>query len=224
LKTLLTLFRKNIYFFLPFVLWVVIGGILLASYSQRELFLSINGVHSNWADVLVTGLTYLGDGIMFSVILVLMLVMQRFRLFFMGLGSFLLAVLIVQVAKHYFNAPRPILYFGDEASTLVHTVKWVTVHSSNSFPSGHSAGAFGMFCFLALISPEKRWGLGFILLALVAGYSRIYLAQHFFADVYVGSIVGTLSSVTVYSLFRLRNNTVAPELCPEAVLNANAPA
>jgi len=223
-KTLFTLFRKNAYFFLPFFLWLVIGGVTIISFSQREIFLGINGVHSPWADVLISVLTYLGDGIMFSLLLLMMLILQRFRLFFIGLASFLLAVLIVQVAKHYFNAPRPISYFGDEASILVHTVKWVTVHSSNSFPSGHSAGAFCMFCFLSLISPEKRWGFGFAVLALVAGYTRIYLAQHFFADVYVGSIVGTLSAVAVFAIFRFRNTTSAPELCPEAVISANAPA
>ncbi|NIG51894.1 phosphatase PAP2 family protein [Chitinophaga sp. Cy-1792] len=224
MKTLLTLFRKNAYFFLPFFSWVILGGVLLCSIGQRELFLHINGVHASWADMVVTGMTYLGDGIMFSLVLLLMLVTKRFKLFFTGLASFLLAVLIVQVAKHYYCAPRPISYFGDQAGALVHTVKWVTVHSSNSFPSGHSAGAFAMFCFLSLVLPNKRWGIAFIALALIAGYSRIYLAQHFFADVYVGSIIGTLSSIAAYSFFQFRNTTSANELCAEAILNANAPA
>ncbi|MBO9732977.1 MAG: phosphatase PAP2 family protein [Chitinophaga sp.] len=221
MKTLFTLFRKNAYFFLPFLLWVIVGGVLLATYSQRELFLSINGEHSNWADVVVTGLTYLGDGIMFGIVLFLMLVTQRFRLFFIGLAVLLLVTLVVQVAKHYFNAPRPISYFGDETATLVHTVKWVTVHSSCSFPSGHSAAAFGMFSFLAVISRNKKLGLLLIGMALCAAYSRIYLAQHFFADVYVGSIVGTLSTITVYGFFKFRDTSSSPEVCAEAVLQAN---
>jgi membrane-associated phospholipid phosphatase len=32
----------------------------------------------------------------------------------------------------------------------------------------------------------------------MVGYARIYLAQHFFADVYFGSILGTLISILVY--------------------------
>ncbi|NLR82632.1 membrane-associated phospholipid phosphatase [Chitinophaga polysaccharea] len=221
MKTLITLFRKNIYFFLPFLLWLIVGGVMLATYSQRELFLGINGEHSEWADVLVTGLTYLGDGIMFGIVLFLMLVTQRFRLFFIGLAVLLLVTLIVQVAKHYFNAPRPISYFGDETATLVHTVRWVSVHSSCSFPSGHSAAAFGMFSFLALIWNNKKTGLLFFIMGICAAYSRIYLAQHFFADVYAGSIVGTLSTVIVYGFFKFRHTTSSPEVCAEALLQAN---
>ncbi|MGN7821654.1 phosphatase PAP2 family protein [Chitinophaga sp. 22536] len=222
MKTLLTLFRKNAYFFLPFLLWLIVGGVMLATYSQRELFLGINGEHSSFGDVLVTGITYLGDGIMFGIILLLMLLTQKFRVFFIGLAVFLLAAVVVQVAKHYFNAPRPISYFGDEAASLVHTVKWVTVHSSCSFPSGHSAVAFAMFSFLSVWLRNKKLGFLFIVLALTAGYSRIYLAQHFFADVYVGSIVGTLSTIIVCGFFRFQDSATSPEVCPEAVMNANA--
>lgn len=221
MKTLFTLFSKNSMFFLPFLLWLVVGGVMLATHSQRELFLSINGEHSDWGDVVVTGLTYLGDGIMFGIVLFLMLITQRFRLFFIGLAVLLLVTIIVQVAKHYFNAPRPISYFGDETATLVHTVRWVNVHSSCSFPSGHSAAAFGMFSFLAVIIRNKKLGLLLIAMALCAGYSRIYLAQHFFADVYVGSIVGTLSTIVVYGFFKFRDTTSSPEACAEALLQAN---
>ncbi|MFY0253540.1 phosphatase PAP2 family protein [Chitinophaga sp. 30R24] len=221
MKTLFTLFRKNPYFFLPFLLWIIAGGVILATYSQRELFLSINGEYSNWGDVVVTGLTYLGDGIMFGFILTLMLVTQRFRLFFVGLAVFLLVTVIVQIAKHYFNAPRPISYFGDETATLVHTVRWINVHSTCSFPSGHTAAAFAMFSFLALVANNKKLGTFLLLLALSAGYSRIYLAQHFFADVYVGSIVGTSCTVIVYGFFKFRDNTVSPEVCTENLLQAN---
>lgn len=35
-------------------------------------------------------------------------------------------------------------------------------------------------------------------LALLAAYSRIYLSQHFFADVYAGSLIGVLTTILVY--------------------------
>lgn len=222
MKTLLSLFRKNSYFFLPYLLCLILGGYILATYSQRDLFLYINGGHSTWGDILVTGLTYLGDGLMFGLVLLLLLVKQRFRLFFSGLAILLLVTLIVQAGKHYFNAPRPISYFGDESATLVHTVSWVNVHSSCSFPSGHSAAAFGLFSFLAVILPNKRFGIFLFLMALCAGYSRIYLAQHFFADVYVGSIIGTLCTTVICGFFNFRNTTESPEVCAETLLQAQA--
>jgi membrane-associated phospholipid phosphatase len=159
---------------------------------------------------------------MFGLVLLLLLVKQRFRLFFSGLAILLLVTLIVQAGKHYFNAPRPISYFGDESATLVHTVSWVNVHSSCSFPSGHSAAAFGLFSFLAVILPNKRFGIFLFLMALCAGYSRIYLAQHFFADVYVGSIIGTLCTTVICGFFNFRNTTESPEVCAETLLQAQA--
>jgi membrane-associated phospholipid phosphatase len=193
---------------------------MLATYSHRELFLQINGVHATWGDFVITGLTYLGDGVMFGVVLLLLLIMQKFRLFFIGLTILLLVTLLVQIGKHYFDAPRPVSYFGDEASTLVHTVSWVTVHGSCSFPSGHTAAAFGLFSFLAVILPNKRVGLLLFATALLAGYTRIYLAQHFFIDVYVGSIIGTFSTVLIYGLFNLRNTTTPTAACAKKLLQA----
>ena len=107
-------------------------------------------------------------------------------------------------------------YFSDTA--VVHTVKWVTVHGSCSFPSGHTTTAFAMFCFLALISKHKATGIIFMLMGLIAAWSRIYLAQHFFIDVYIGSIIGTLSSVFVFMLFDNKKINSSPEIVQEPVI------
>jgi membrane-associated phospholipid phosphatase len=66
------------------------------------------------------------------------------------------------------------------------------MHSFFSFPSGHSAGAFSLFFMISLILSGKRKFLGvfLFLLAMLTGYSRIYLGQHFPVDVYAGSIIG----------------------------------
>ncbi|SEW16870.1 Membrane-associated phospholipid phosphatase [Chitinophaga sp. YR573] len=217
MKTLITLFGKNPWFFIPFLLWVVTGGVLqIFFFTHEELFLAINHAHAPWADVLMTGVTYIGDGITFAIMLAIILLLRKFRLFFNAAAILLLVTIIVQTAKHIFNAPRPISYFGD--ASLIHTVKWVTVHSSCSFPSGHTTTAFAMFCFLALISKNKLTGALFITMGLIAAWSRIYLAQHFFIDVYVGSIIGTLSSVFIYMLFEQRKIKSSPEIVQEPLV------
>ncbi len=183
-------------------------------FTPAELFMGINHLHNPYADVLMTGLTYMGDGVAFALVLLIVLISRKFKLFFIGLTSILLVTVIVQVIKHAVDAPRPLLYFQDPS--LLHMVKWVTVHGQNSFPSGHSAGAFSLFCFLSLVDKNKLRGLLFLGLALIAAYSRIYLAQHFFADIYIGSIIGTLCSFVVYGLFEFKNLTQSPVLCPQA--------
>lgn len=217
MKTLITLFGKNPWFFVPFLLWVVTGAVLqIFFFSHEELFLAINQANTPWLDVIMTGVTYIGDGITFGIMLAVILVLRKFRLFFNAAAILLMVTIVVQTAKHFFNAPRPMRYFSDTA--VVHTVKWVTVHGSCSFPSGHTTTAFAMFCFLALISKHKATGIIFISMGLIAAWSRIYLAQHFFIDVYIGSIIGTLSSVFVFMLFDQRKINSSPEIVQEPVI------
>lgn len=217
MKTLITLLGKNASFFLPFLLWVVAGAVLQTYFTHEELFLAINHAHAPWADVMTTGITYMGDGISFAVMLAFILALRKFKLFFTAGTVLLVTTLIVQIAKHYYNEPRPTLYFAD-AEGLVHTVKWVTVHGSCSFPSGHTTTAFAMFTFLSLICRNKFCGFAFLTLALLAAHSRIYLAQHFFVDVYTGSIIGTTCSLIVYTLFYQRGIKSSPEISTEAVI------
>jgi membrane-associated phospholipid phosphatase len=223
MKTVVTLFRKNTYFFLSLVIWILAGGVMQSIFTPEELFIGINHMHCNFTDVVMSGITYLGDGITFAVVLVYLLIARKFKPFFIGITSVLLVTLVVQAVKHIANAPRPMLYFQE--APFVHTVKWVSVHYYYSWPSGHAACAFALFSHLSLINDNKRRGLLFIGLALLAAYSRIYLAQHFFADIYIGSIIGAVASFVVYGLFEFRNLTQTPVVCPheaEAVLLAEA--
>ena len=75
-----------------------------------------------------------------------------------------------------------------------------------SFPSGHTSAAFTLFCLVAILLPRpyRYWGVVFFILALLIGYSRIYLAAHFFLDVYVGSIIGTIFTLIVLAIMNSR--------------------
>jgi len=72
----------------------------------------------------------------------------------------------------------------------------------HSFPSGHTCAAFCLFSFLAmLLKPGYKWiGLIFFTFALLVGYSRLYLAAHFFIDAYVGSLMGATFTAVVIAL------------------------
>ncbi len=82
----------------------------------------------------------------------------------------------------------------------VYQVPGVTVHMHNSFPSGHTATAFAMFTILALIAKSKATQLYWLLLAVLVGISRMYLAQHFMEDVTAGATIGFVVSLIVYFL------------------------
>ena len=52
-------------------------------------------------------------------------------------------------------------------------------------------------------SNNKAWGLVFLLIACLVGYSRMYLSEHFFEDVTAGSVLGVI--LTVIWLYWLDN-------------------
>ena len=106
--------------------------------------------------------------------------------------SFIISGLAVQLIKNFINAPRPKLFF--EAGQYLYFVDEVSLANNFSFPSGHTATAFAIATVLVLMS-NKNKQLFILLAALLVGYSRIYLAQHFLLDVVIGAVIGTASGV-----------------------------
>ncbi len=63
---------------------------------------------------------------------------------------------------------------------------------SLSFPSNHAANVFGGVFFLSYI--YRRWAPGLIFIALLVGYSRIYVGEHFPLDVVGGAVLGAVGA------------------------------
>jgi membrane-associated phospholipid phosphatase len=197
---MISLVRQNAYFFSGYLILLLLVGIGQVLCNQTELMRAVNGRHHPAADVFFTYATYLGDGAFFAVVFVSLL-FRSFRWTIKCLVSFLLTTLVVQTLKHtvFADSLRPSKFY-EASGWAFHIVPGVALHGYNSFPSGHSTSAFALFCLLALIVREKRWGLVFLGLATLAAFSRVYLFQHFVEDVYVGSLLGvglTLLSFTL---------------------------
>ncbi|WP_276134213.1 phosphatase PAP2 family protein [Polluticoccus soli] len=193
----------NPYFLIPFLIWVVVGGLSLIFFDRRVLFEFANGRHSEWGDVLMTYITNMGEGPFVLVVLLILLGRTSFRnlwFFITALFSNVLPNIMTQAVKSGVNAPRPLNYYK-EAPWIHISPDWPR-YMERSFPSGHTTAAFCLFSFLAILLPEKyrHWGLVFFFMAIAVGYSRMYLAAHFFIDVYVGSIIATVFVVCVVTL------------------------
>lgn len=60
-----------------------------------------------------------------------------------------------------------------------------------SFPSGHTTTAFG-FSVAFLLNTKKRWtGWLVLAIAVLMGFSRLYVGVHYPSDVAAGLIVGS---------------------------------
>lgn len=94
--------------------------------------------------------------------------------------------------------PRPTAFFTNgELSNLIPGFDY---HTHNSFPSGHTMTAFAMLLFITLLVNRKWCSILTICLAILVALSRVYLLQHFFVDVYVGSILGVISVLIAYAI------------------------
>ncbi len=156
--------------------------------SRESIYFTVNGWHFAAGDVFFEYYTNMGGGATL-IILSLLIAVFNYRKGFLMASSFLLTALVAQSLKRIFDTPRPVLYFKDHLNKL-YLVKGVDMLDTLSFPSGHSTSAFSIAVVLAYITPKKHWGLLYLALAILVGYSRMYLSEHFFEDVVGGSVIG----------------------------------
>jgi membrane-associated phospholipid phosphatase len=194
------LLKNNVYFFIPFAIWLIVGAFLLSLFTQDELFFFVNSKHSFFFDKVMTVLSAYGRGDCIPIVLTSLLLLPGFRNKKYLIASLSFAVVTPLLAfyfKDYYNCSRPLTEYGIEN---VHTVPWLENAYMHSFPSGHTLGAFSFFLLLSLFLPksQKAWSTAFFMLALGCAYSRMYLGQHFFKDIYAGSIFGVFIIAFIY--------------------------
>lgn len=182
-------------FVVPCLLFWLVGGLTLLTSSGFEAFKWVHTAHNSFLDFVFKGVTQVGEFIVIgSILLALLLFKYRSWAFFLlTIFTQLIPFLINQGLKFIFTEPRPYSVYGNEP--WFHHIEGVVMHNNLSFPSGHTAGAFAFFTLLSLLLPKKYSAVAIVyfILALLVGISRMYLGQHFFVDIYVGSILGTLS-------------------------------
>jgi membrane-associated phospholipid phosphatase len=190
-------FRNNSAFLIPYLLFFVSGAALILMNTKMETHLEFNRFHSPFFDKFFEYATYLGDGYVATLVVIILLVVRFRFVVIVGLSN-IIASLITQVLKRtiFEDVVRPKKFF--EGLHDIYLVPDVENFLYNSFPSGHSTCAFALYCSLALIINDKKIKFLCFLLALTAGYSRIYLSQHFFEDVYAGSAIGVITALITY--------------------------
>lgn len=178
---------------------MITGAFLLAYVSKGDDVLFINSFHCPFFDSLFYYGTTLGNGLLYLIVAVA-LAWKNFRQSVIALISFSVTGILIQFLKKvvFAEVMRPSVVLAGEP---VHFVEGIRILSQYSFPSGHTAVAFSMFSLLSLMVKEKRWGVIFFIMALIGGVSRIYLAQHFFIDVYFGGILGVMVTSLMWWLF-----------------------
>jgi membrane-associated phospholipid phosphatase len=163
---------------------VVLGVIIhLLPEINKFLFYRINNFHFHWLDTIMLPITYCGDGTVLAIVALGLWKLRGWRKF-LWLVLILASVgILVQMIKSFFPSPRPSALFSD-----IHILG--PVLRARSFPSGHTASTFGLISFLSGEFPQ----LGTLLwvMAILIGFSRVYVGAHFPADVLFGAGLGYL--------------------------------
>ena len=187
-----------------FLLMFVFG--LQFTYPKLELHLLLNSYHTGVLDSFLKYYSLLAEWPLYILALTPLLWKKKEFTIFYAICEVSGGV-VVQILKHLFQAPRPIMVFENYPDLVLPLVQGVDLHHSNSFPSGHASTFFVFSTCCALIlayyyqhrarqNDRRTWllislaMLALLIFAALGAYSRIYLSQHFLSDVCVGSIIG----------------------------------
>ena len=181
------------FFFIPYLILLSTSLVIKMIYKREDIYFAVNSFHNTFTDWIAPYITDMGEGLTI-VILSVIIALYNYRKAFLLLTSYAVTAIMAQLIKHLINAPRPKLYFAAQLKRM-YFVKGVEIYSYNSFPSGHTVSAFSAAVVLTYLVKNKSWGLAFLIAAILVGYSRMYLSEHFFEDVIAGSVLGVILTV-----------------------------
>lgn len=193
---------RNIFTYATLLL-LVLGIAAYLFWGKEVLFLALNNRHTDVADIILKYFTYVGDGIFMAALGIILWLLGKKKLGLLLILSFLLSGLLAQSIKRLEERPRPGLYF--KKPEVIHRVDDELLKGRNSFPSGHTTTAFATFSLLAFATRNKLVQLFFFAVAVVVGYSRVYLGAHFAEDVLAGAALGFSSSYFLCWLLRKKD-------------------
>ncbi|HEX3165021.1 MAG TPA: phosphatase PAP2 family protein [Chitinophagaceae bacterium] len=191
-------------FGIAFILATIIAigtGILILVLGKNGSFQLINSNHNDLADQVFKYFTHYGDGLMWIPLGIYCLFYRR-KYFIAVVAGVIISTILAQFLKRvvYPDELRPISYLSEVFP--VHVVDGVTMRKVHSFPSGHTTTAFAMALIMAYIINRKTWSVILPVLASLAGYSRVYLAQHFPTDIFAGMCIGIVSAIVSLLIYR----------------------
>lgn len=193
--------------FLPVTSFALLMGCLFLCITAKiDSHLFVNSMNSAFLDFFFTYFTHVGGGTFVIVGSLILSIIFWKRL---GYSVLLLAIFnlflvsgITQFLKHiiFSDAMRPVAFIGRK---LLHVAPDVEMHSSNSFPSGHTAAGFAFFALVAFLFGKNKWIQFFCgVAAILVGYSRIYLSQHFLEDAVFGGSIGLVCFLLSYAVVK----------------------
>jgi membrane-associated phospholipid phosphatase len=195
--------------------WLFVGGALLlviinlwliASSNQGDALVAINKLRTEGWDVFFKVGTHFAEPVAYlGVMLIVTAFSYRHGIFTLVAG--ILAGVFSGILKAIFAQARPMRWFFDNYEEIWHSLNlfeenWRSWDPDSSFPSGHAASGFALYGFLAFTARKRKLSVSLLCfgLAVMVGFSRMYLLYHFLRDVTAGAFLGVLIGALTYYL------------------------
>ena len=179
-----------IYFLPVWLAGVVLMAILVIYYGYDQSFLVLNGMRIPYAHNPMLLLSWIGNGGIAGFIAWLLLRKKSAAVLLIAILSLLISGLLSQLGKRVFFSDwhRPLFYF--ECKETIYFLP-DQAFQFNSYPSGHATTAAALGFLLAYFAGRTPLiAIGFALLSIGIGYSRVYIGVHFPGDVLAGWLLG----------------------------------
>lgn len=193
-------------FLIPTIVLLLVLGAALVCVPKGTLHLMLCDHHTPFLDAVLPPYSDSVNWLPYAVMVLLLFYRAGWSVFLAA--DMLLTTAVVQPVKHLLRAPRPLTWFaGNMPDVSLPLTEGVRMHHWLSFPSGHTATFFLLFFTLSLIATTDNLRGKYILsaccflLAAVGAYSRIYLCQHFAADVFAGILIAVVCTGLLYAVY-----------------------
>lgn len=153
-------------------------------HTEKYIMLFLFKIRRDSLTAILKLITHLGDGWLWFGVCILFLLINLIA----GLAltaSILISILLQYILKRAFNRHRPFIKH-DEIENL-------TIPPDHfSFPSGHTSAAFSITFVFWYFYPLIF--IPILVIAVLIGFSRIYLGMHYPSDVFAGVVIGFISA------------------------------
>ncbi|MFT6558599.1 phosphatase PAP2 family protein [Sneathiella sp.] len=184
---------------------------------QTNINLFLQSFSAPWLDSFMQAVSWTGDQTFIVGLLCLVALGIDLKRGFILVQIFLITIISTDILKTVFSLPRP--FFLDERlndfgglngltalrdvgtlsffemlpDTIINAYRSVASHSDQfGLPSGHTSSAIALWGGLAIVFRKNRFGVIAVVMVTLMMISRMYLAQHFLADVLAGLGLGLL--------------------------------
>lgn len=161
-----------------------------------------HSLHNNYQvlDLFFSLITNLGEALPLMVFTIILIFIKRNRIcgINMALSLFISIIIGAFILKPLIARERPFM-------DTLYNEYWIAVgkHIETSFscPSSHATASFAAL-FPIFLYFNKKYSFIALLIALIIGFSRVYLVVHYPSDVVLGACIGITVSSIIYFIFK----------------------